>query len=186
MPLPQASYFQVVRQSIPFSWTWYLRNAFRGFLQIWHKHPFWHVVIWIWWWKVKGHGHCEISQLPHWCECDISGTSAGGFHTCGKNLELDSKMKWQKFGGQRSKVSVFSQNMLLAITHTFIHKFSRNFTQMSDRIKWQSDIILHTEGQRSTTYSHILQKHFSCHLFNVIIQEQKQRLWSNIHIWSSV
>ena len=43
--------------SVPFSWTWYLRNSWREILQPWHKHPlgFFNEVIRFWLSKVKGH-----------------------------------------------------------------------------------------------------------------------------------
>ncbi len=52
----------VFRLSVPFSWTRYLRNTLREFLQIWHKRPHGlkEELVWIWWSEVKVQGHCDI------------------------------------------------------------------------------------------------------------------------------
>ena len=109
MPWPEALCFRVVHPSIPFSWTWYLRNALREFLQNCHKRPLGlkDELVQSWCSKVKV---TVTSHLSHSHECDIT------------NVHLDSRINWFEFGCQRSnvKVTVTSQKMFLAITPEFI------------------------------------------------------------------
>ncbi len=60
------------------------------------------------------------NRLSHSRERDISGMPGGNFITSGTNVHLDSRMNWLEFGGQRSKVTVTSQNTFLAITQEFM------------------------------------------------------------------
>ena len=50
------------------------------------------------------------------CEPNISGTTGDTFSKYGINIYLHSSMKWIDFNGQRSKVSMTSQNNLLTIS----------------------------------------------------------------------
>lgn len=65
--------------AIPFLWTWYVKEALRGFLQIWTQILTDYIVV------VKGHGHCELFAFHSW------------------NINLGSRINWL------AKVSVAKQ-----------------------------------------------------------------------------
>ncbi len=109
-----------------FLWTWYLKNAFKDFLQTLHKHPLWlrYELNRFWRSYLKGQGCCGLM-------CIRSGMFQSNFFTFGTNINLDSRMNWFHFGGQRLKVA--------ASWMQYLKNSFRDFCQMS-----------HTEGPHLT------------------------------------
>lgn len=83
--------------SVMFSWTQYLNNTLRNFLQLWHKHPLGLRD------KIRGSKVTVTVHPSHSCECHISKRLWKNFLKFGTNVYLDSRMNQLDFRGQRSR-----------------------------------------------------------------------------------
>ena len=104
-----------VHPSIPFLWTWYLKNALRELPQIWYKYSLGleDELIRLWCLEDKGQGHNDL--MFHWMW--HIWTPRREFHYIWHNsLGLTDKLIW--FQWLKLKVTVASKNVELCIKYT--------------------------------------------------------------------